>query len=142
MLALNNATMVIKEQSRDGNPTVVMMLPVLGNNRAPLYAVLSFYSNKKINGKFEKRPHIILTISPREFFEEDGSKGWSDIVSSAIEKNRVLDFKKERGSDLSVIAQHVKLGDITETSLRSSISQFRKEINTFKQKQNFLLSGT
>ena len=141
ILSLNEPIMTVRVKSHDGNPTVVMMLPVEGDNGVPLYAVLSFYSDKKINGRFERKPHIVLTVSPREYFESEGArKGWAEFISEAVKDNRVLDYNKKGGYDLSVIAQQARLGDITEASLKSSIAQFRKDVNTFREKNKISYS--
>lgn len=61
-------------------------------------------------------------------------KGWAEFISEAVEDGRVLDYDKKRGSVLSVIAQHAKLGDITEASLNDSISRFKRCVNDIKRK--------
>ena len=50
-------------------------------------------------------------------------KGWAEFFTEAVEDGRVLSYDKEKGSVLSVIAQHARLGNITEASLNDSISQ-------------------
>ena len=49
---------------------------------------------------------------------------------------RVIDFDKNKRNDLSVIAQTTSLGNITESFLNYNLSQFKKEINRFKQNNN------
>ena len=46
----------------------------------------------------------------------------------------MLFYDKKRGSDLSVIAQRARLGNITEASLNDSIARFKRFVNEFKQK--------
>ena len=55
------------------------------------------------------------------------------IMSISI---RVIDFDKNKRNDLSVIAQTTSLGNITESFLNYNLSQFKKEINRFKQNNN------
>ena len=61
-------------------------------------------------------------------------KEWAEFISEAVDEGRVLDYDKEKGSVLSVIAQHARLGDITEASLNDSIARFRRFVKDFKQK--------
>ena len=77
--------------------------------------------------------NIVLTIYERSFFEDGGRAGISDVVKSAIEDGRVLDFDKKRREDLSVIAKSAGLGNITEASLRESLAHFRKFVKTFRE---------
>ena len=133
LLSIEHPVMTIDDTRKEGNPQVVMMLDVKGNNDAPLYAVLSFYSDQSINGRFERKPHIVLTVAEKSYLEQDGYGSWEETVRKAIEDGRVLDFNKNKRTDLSVIAQRTSLGNITEGSLKESISRFRKKINTFKQ---------
>ena len=137
ILSINDPTMAISVKSKHGNPTVLMILPVDGSNGAPLYAVLSFYSNKEINGSFEKKPHIVLSVAEREFFETEGREGYLEIVKNAIKQGRVLGYNKKRGNDLSVIANPAGVGNITETFLRKNLAQFRKEVKAFKEKNKW-----
>ncbi len=148
MLSFENPIMTIQVPSKDGNPSVVMMLNKLGANGMPLYAVLSFYSANSINGRYDKKPHVVATISPRELTEQGnaqdrngkGRQGWIEFINKAIQDKRVLDYDKKRGSVPPVIAQHARLGNITEASLKDSIARFRKEINDFKQKNKIFYS--
>jgi hypothetical protein len=135
LLAIEHPIMtIVAPRTNDGNPTVIMLLDEFGNNDAPMYAVLSFYSNKPVNGKFDFRPHVVLTIAEREWLAEKGRTGYDEIIKSAVEDNRVIDYDKSKRDDLSVIAQTTSLGNITTSSLEHNLSQFKKEINTFKQK--------
>lgn len=62
IMSINEPTMTISTKTKDGNPAVIMMLPEYGNNNAPLYAVLSFYSRKTISPENrETRPHVCIT---------------------------------------------------------------------------------
>ena len=61
-------------------------------------------------------------------------------MRDAIEDGRVIDFDKNKRTELSVIAKQARLGDITEGSLKDSIARFRKEINDFKQKNKISYS--
>lgn len=139
--SINDPTMAIATKSKDGNPTVIMILPEFGTNGAPLYAVLGFYSNKSVNGNFEKKPHIVLTIAERDYVGMGGRVGYLELIQNAIKNGRILDYKKERGNDLSVIANPAGVGDITESFLNANVSQFKKEIKQFKEKNNIFYSA-
>ena len=136
VMALENPIMAIATKTSEGNPAVVMLLPVKGKNNAPLYAVLSFYSNKPINGDLSKKPHIVLTIAERDFFGSNGRSGYAEIVGDAVKDGRVIDFNKEMRDDLSVIANPAGVGNITESSLATNLSRFLKEIKSFREKNN------
>ena len=45
----------------------------------------------------------------------------------------MLDFDTKKRDDLSVIAESAGLGNITKSSLEKSLTQFRKEIKSFKK---------
>lgn len=135
IMSINDPIMMIEDKTPDGNPAVFMVLNVLDDDGTPLYASLSFYADRTINGRFEKRPHIVLTISPRPFWSQGGSRdGYAELIAKAVEEKRILSYDKEKGSVLSVIAQHARLGNITEASLNDSISRFKRFVNDFKQK--------
>lgn len=135
MMSLDTPSVVIADEMADGNPAVLMVLPVFDEDGAPLYGVVSFYSNRSINGDLSKKPHILLTIHKKEYFETDGRQGIVDVINEAIEENRIVDFdRKKMREDLPVIAQHTRLGNITENSLNESLSQFRKKVNSFREK--------
>lgn len=134
LLSINTPTLALSTKSKDGNPTVIMVLDQFGDNGAPLYAVLGFYSNQGINGKHDVKPHIVLTISERSYFQEGGRTGYNEIIRNAIKEGRVLDFNIKKRDDLSVIAESAGLGNITKSSLEKSLSQFLKEIKSFREK--------
>lgn len=134
LVSMNDPIMTIATSSKSGNPTIIMLLPIYGKNKAPLYAVMGFYENKKINGEFTKKPHIVLTIAERNYFESRGRTGIDDIVKSAVNQKRVLYYDKKKREYLSVIAKSAGLGDITEASLNESITRFKKEIKEFEEK--------
>ena len=137
ILSIENPIMTITDTMKGKNPTVTMLLNVMGENGAPLYAALSFYSDKHINGKFDKKPHVVLTVSERNWHEDgDGRKGYDEIISKAVKEGRVVDFDFKRKDDLSVIAEDASLGNITESSLEYNLAQFKKEINTYKENNN------
>ena len=136
VMALENPIMTIATKTKDGNPAVIMLLPVLGKNKAPLYAVLSFYSDRKINGDYSRKPHIVLTIAEREFFGNNGRDGHAEIIATAVRDGRVIDFDKKMRDSLSVIANQARVGDITEASLTANLSHFLKEIKHFREKNN------
>ena len=137
ILSLENPIMTIEDSNEFGNPEIVMILPVRGSNDAPLYAAMSFYADVKINGKFTRKPHVILTISERGFEAEDGYDGYLEVINKAIESGKVLSFDKEKMRDyLSVIANHTRVGNITSKSLADNIARFRKFVNDFREKNN------
>lgn len=140
ILSLENPIMTIDDTKASGNPTVIMVLPVFGKNWAPLYAALSFYSDSSINGDFSRKPHIVLTVAPQEWFGTENRRGWVERINEAVKENRVVDYNKEKRTDLSVIAQHTRLGNITERSLNSSLSEFRKKVNSFREKNKITYS--
>ncbi|MBR2311327.1 MAG: hypothetical protein IKA47_12490 [Oscillospiraceae bacterium] len=135
ILSLEHPIMTINDSQHHRNPQIVMLLPVRGNNDAPLYAALSFYSDVKINGNFSRKPHIVLTISEREMKGSDGFDGHLEVINKAIEKGNVLSFDREKMRDyLSVIANHTRVGNITSKSLFTNIAQFQKFVNEFREK--------
>ena len=73
-----------------------MILPVEGKNNAPLYAVLSFYSERKNNGDFSRIPHIVLTIAERDYIGTGSRNGYAEIILQAVKDGRVIDFNKKR----------------------------------------------
>lgn len=137
IMSINEPTMTISTKTKDGNPAVIMMLPEYGNNNAPLYAVLSFYSRKTISPENrETRPHVVLTIAERNFFEDGGRVGWAELIRNAVKEGRVLDFNKKERSNLSEVAQSAGLGDITDASLKKNLAQFQKEVKQFRESNN------
>ena len=137
IMSINEPIMTISTKTKDGNPAVIMMLPEYGNNDAPLYAVLSFYSRKAISPENrEMRPHVVLTIAERNFFENGGRVGWDKLIRNAIKDGRVLDYNKKERGNLSEVAQPAGLGDITDASLKENLAQFRKEVKRFKESNN------
>ncbi len=141
ILSINNPIMTISTKTKDGNPAVIMLLDEYGENKAPLYAVLSFYADKGINGDWSQRPHIVLTIAERNYTEKDGGRvGYDEIIKNAIKDGRVLDFDEKKRDDLSVIANTAGIGNITKSSLTKNIAYFKKEVKAFKEKNNILYS--
>lgn len=137
IMSINEPIMTISTKTKDGNPAVIMMLPEYGNNDAPLYAVLSFYSRKAISSENrEMRPHVVLTIAERNFFENGGRVGWDKLIRNAIKEGRVLDYNKKERGNLSEVAQPAGLGDITDASLKENLAQFQKEVKRFKEGNN------
>lgn len=132
--SLEHPIMTIATKTKDGNPAVIMLLPVKGSNGAPLYGVLSFYSNKAINGDMSRRPHVVLTIAERNFTEAGGRMGIKDVVAQAIREKTVISYDKKMKDDLPLTADTVGIGSITEPSLKENVARFRKEIKGFKEK--------
>ena len=143
MLSMQNPSVTIADKMADGNPAVLMVLPVFDESGMPLYGVVSFYSNRIVNGDFTTKPHILLTIYKRDYFVETskGRQGLVEIINEAIEDGRIVDFdRKKIRDDLPVIAQRTRLGNITEKSLNTNLSQFRKEVKAYREKNNILYS--
>ncbi len=140
MMSINNPTMTISTKTTDGNPAVIMILDEFGFNNAPLYAVLSFYSNKPINGKLDRKPHIVLTVAERDYKGAKGRAGYDEIIKNAIKDGRVLDYNAKKRDDLSVIAESAGLGNITKSSLKTNLARFRKEVNSFREKNKISYS--
>ena len=69
---------------------------------------------------------ISLSQNVLESQEENQNSTRSKITAET-------DFEKMRDA-LSVIAERTRLGNITETSLKKNLTQFRKEIKTYKEK--------
>lgn len=132
IMSVETPLITIKESKK--TPEISMILPVMGKNNAPLYAVLRFYDSQAVKGRFTQRPHILLTVSDRPYKNTDGRIGTIDVVRKAYEERRIIDMVKDKKmrDSLSVIAQSIKLGNITEASLNASLTQFRKEIKDFK----------
>ncbi len=134
ILSIKDPVLTIGETSKRGNPALFMILDQNGENRAPLSAGFEFYANQAINKSFERKPHIVLTISERAWNRSGIRDGYSEIVQKAIDADRVLQFNKEKEGNLSVMAHTVSMGDITESSLKKNVAQFRKEVNAIKEK--------
>ena len=136
IMALENPIMTIATKSKDGNPAVIMLLPVEGKNKAPLYAVLSFYSSKDINGDYSRKPHIVLTIAERNPVEQGGRVGLSDVINTAVKDGRVISFNEKMRDYLTVNTKATSLGIISGQSLMDNLARFRKEIKYFREKNN------
>ena len=85
ILSINHPTMTISTKTKDVNPAVIMVLDEFGFNNAPLYAVLSFYSNRPINGRLDRKPHIVFTVAEREYIGTEGRAGYDEIIKKAVE---------------------------------------------------------
>lgn len=135
ILALENPIMTIADSTGKENPQIVMILPVEGHNDAPLYAAMSFYDDQPINGSFARRPHLVLTVAERGIEAEDGHDGYVDVVNEALNKGRLLSLDKEKmRAYMPVIADLTRVGNIADSALAGNIARFRKEINTFREK--------
>ncbi|MBR3136558.1 MAG: hypothetical protein IKG32_06085 [Clostridia bacterium] len=140
ILSIKDPVLTIGETSKRGNPSMLMILNQNGENGAPLYAGLELYANHDINGSFDRRPHIVLTIAERGWTGSEGRDGYSEIIQKAIESGRVLQFDKEKEGTPSVIAHTVSMGNITAASLNKNVAQFKKEVNSFKEKNSIRYS--
>lgn len=134
IMSLENPVLTVATKTKDGNPAVIMVLPVMGKNKAPLYAMLIFYSNRDINGSYVRKPHVVLTVAERDYRESGGRVGLLDIVENAVKDRRVISFDKEKRDYLSVNTKATSLGIITEKSLEDNLAHYRKEIKAFKEK--------
>ena len=142
IMALESPIMTIEDGTAYGNPEIVMILPVVGQNEAPLYAALSFYSNKPINGKFNKKPHVVLTVSERNLFADGGHDGYVDVINKAIEEGRLISYDKEKMSNyLSVIANHTRVGNVTSSMLNENLSQARQKVKDFRERNKIKYSA-
>ena len=141
VMSLEEPILTIATNTKDGNPAVMMVLPVMGKNNAPLYAVLSFYASRDINGAYERKPHVVLTVAERNYTEAGGRVGLLDIIENAIKDGRVISFDKEKRDYLSVNTKATSLGIITEQSLANNIARFRNEIKAYKEKNKITHSA-
>lgn len=135
IMSIEHPIMTIDDTRDNGYPAIVMILDEVGNNGAPIYAAFGFYVNRPINGKHNIKPHIVLTIAERDWFKGEGrDKSYEELIQNAIEQKKVIDYDAKKRNDLSVIAENVNLGNITVSFLNKNLSQFKKEINSFKEK--------
>ena len=132
IMSLENPVLTIGERTRHGNPAIKMILPVTAENGLPLYAALSFYDPQNINGKFDRRPHIVLTISDGILYSNGDHEGYVESINRAIADGNVLSYDKKNRAKLSVIAQHTRLGNITDSALTVNLSRFREYVNNFR----------
>lgn len=137
LLSLNAPLFTIAETGRDGNPELSMVLPVNDENGNPLYAVFGLFENRKINGGYSTRPHIVLTISQREMWNKNlsASEGRGMTTENAIEKakkdGRLLDVDIKNRDDYAVTAQTSNLGGISQASLNANVSRFKEKVKGF-----------
>ena len=63
-----------------------------------------------------------------------------DILPEDVLKHygRVLDYNAKKRDDLSVIANPAGVGNITESSLITNLARFRKEVNSFREKNHIV----
>ena len=133
IMALENPIVSIAGKTKDGNPSRIMVLPVDGKNNAPLYAVLSFYSNKPINRDYSRKPHIVLTIAERSLHEDGGRTGLVEMIDNAVSDGRIISYDKTMRDHPTVNTKTTSLGIVSEKSLTANLARFQKEINTFKE---------
>lgn len=137
IMAIETPVLTMNDTKKNGNPEITMVLPVMGASGTPLYAALGFYTPRHINGRMERRPHIILSIYEKLGGVVENGREYRDlgtVIDEAVKENRVLSYDKKMRGVLPVTAQHQTLGSITDTSLKENIAQFQKEVNNFKQK--------
>ena len=132
IMSLENPVLTIGERTRHGNPAIKMVLPITAENGLPLYAALSFYDPQNINGKFGRRAHIVLTISDGILYSNGDHEGYVESINRAIADGNVLSYDKKNRAKLSVIAQHTRLGNITDSALATNLSRFREYVNNFR----------
>lgn len=88
---------------------------------------------KDSNGNIISQPEPIVNTEGENNIDKsdlDETK-YSLSTAKAVDEKRILSYDKEKGSVLSVIAQHARLGNITEASLNDSISRFKRFVNDF-----------
>lgn len=137
VLSLESPLVTMAVNNPEGNPTLSMVLPVTDDLGDPLYAIMSFYANRDINGSFVQKPHVLLTISNRPLLVERGSGRLSTIeaIEKAIEKGAILDYDKKIRANLPVIAQLTRLGNVTESTLKENIARFQNDVKVFKEEK-------
>ena len=143
ILALNEPLITIADRGQSGNPALSMVLPVFDAQDNPIHAVVAFYANEPINGEYKKRPHVAVTFYGHPYNYEDGSgrRALLDVVNEAIAEKKVLDFdNKKMRADLPVIAQDTTLRNITASTLAKNVSQFQKDVKSFKEKNRIKYS--
>ena len=136
IMSLENPAITINDTIGRGNPEIVMVLPVIGNKGTPLIAAFGFYKDQPINGKMNRKPHIVMSIYEKlEDYNGRGAakKDLATLIDSAIDEGRILSYDKEISDGLPVTAQRPRLGSITASSLENNVSQFRNSVNEFKK---------
>lgn len=141
IMALEDPIASVATKTKDGNPAIISILPIMGKNNAPLYAVMSFYSKKSINGDFSRKPHVILTVAERALEEEGGRVGTIRIVNDAVKDGKILFYDKKKRDYLSVKPETISLSVVTEQSLERNIARFRAEVNAFKKRNKIYYSA-
>lgn len=145
IMALEHPSVVISDQMKAGNPALSLILPVFGDNDAPIHAAVSFYEDTDINGSFAKRPHVAVTFYEHPYDQPAGSRyrGLVEIVQKAIDEGRILSVDKKIRADQPVMTERTSLGNIARSSLEKNVAQFRKEVNAFKEKNriNYSIRG-
>lgn len=58
--------------------------------------------------------------------------GYAETILKAIDSEKVLQYDRTKKGRLSVMAHTVSMGDITTSSLKRNVSQFKKEVNAFR----------
>ena len=145
IMALEYPSIVISDQMKAGNPALSLILPVFGDNDAPIHAAVSFDEDTDINGSLAKRPHVAVTFYEHPYDQPAGSRyrGLVEIVQKAIDEGKVLSVDKKIRADQPVMTERTSLGNIARSSLEKNVAQFRKEVNAFKEKNriNYSLRG-
>ena len=136
IMSLDHPAITINDGDGKGNPQIIMVLPVVGDGGSPLVAALGFYVNRPINGQFGIRPHITLSIYERLEGEKNERgreyRGLAEILDDAIDSGKIISYDKEISDGLPVIAQHSRLGNVTESSLNKNLAQFQQEVKDFR----------
>lgn len=145
IMALENPVMAIAGKgNKYGNPVLTLILEEKGNNGSLLYATLGFYSGEGINGKFNVRPHLVLTIAERDMQKENTSEGrdsYEEVIRKAVENGRIIDFDQKKRDLLSVIAKQSRLGNVSANTLNKNLTQFKKEIKDFQTEKKIKYSA-
>ena len=142
IMSLEHPSVTIADNMTDGNPAISMVLPVFGVNNAPLHAVISFYENTEINGKFDKRPHLAVTFYEHPYVNAEDSRhpGLYETLTNALRDSRVLDVSKKIREDQPVIAKDLPLSNIAKSSLEKNVARFKTEVKRFKEKNKISYS--
>ena len=141
IMSLDNPILTIEDSTEYGNPELVMILPVEGSNGTPLYAALSFYASIPVNGRFDIKPHVVLTIAEGSLHAVGGREGYVEIINNAIDEGRIISYdQKKMRANLSVIASHTRVGNITREALTRNIARAREKVKAFKLRSRITYS--
>ncbi len=126
VMDIERPVITINDTKDGSNPEIVMVLPTVGRYGTPLTATIGLYKDRPINGVWQKKPHITLSVYERLEGQKNRSGSYypslSEIVNDAVKNERVVSFDKEMSDGLPVIAEISSLGNITASSLNSNVA--------------------